>query len=91
MQYFSTFGLAQIGDLVKNGYKCTYVSTGAHQQPVVLLVGLARLLSFQFYSVIKKRQEVSTKTEGERSRVPGIIWYICIWMNQVTKGIQYNY
>ena len=32
----------------------------------------------QFYSVIKKRQEVSTKTERERSRVPGIIRYICI-------------
>ncbi|KOS38786.1 hypothetical protein ACN38_g10388 [Penicillium nordicum] len=30
-----------------------------------------------FYSVIKKRQEVSTKTERERSRVPGIIRYIC--------------
>ncbi|KAJ5782213.1 hypothetical protein N7457_003987, partial [Penicillium paradoxum] len=31
----------------------------------------------QFYSVIKKRQEVSTKIERQRSRVPGIIRYIC--------------
>lgn len=30
----------------------------------------------QFYPVIKKRQEVNTKTEGERSRVSDIIRYI---------------
>ena len=30
-----------------------------------------------FYPVIKKRQEVSTKMERERFRVPGIIRYIC--------------
>ncbi|KOS39699.1 hypothetical protein ACN38_g9449 [Penicillium nordicum] len=29
------------------------------------------------YSAIKKRREVSTKTERGRSRVPGIIRYIC--------------
>jgi hypothetical protein len=39
--------------------------------------GLSSRKSAQFYSEIKKRQEVSTKMEGERSRVPDIIRYIC--------------
>ncbi|KAJ5962599.1 hypothetical protein N7501_007540 [Penicillium viridicatum] len=41
----------------------------------------------QFYSVIKKRQEVSTKTERERVRVPGIIQYIC----DVNASLLYEY
>ncbi|KAJ9485943.1 hypothetical protein VN97_g7405 [Penicillium thymicola] len=41
----------------------------------------------QFYSVIKKRREVSTRTERERSRVPGIIQYITITSYNYGKEI----